>query len=205
MYKKQTFAIQFPECLRVHAAFRAGLLHPEGADRIISQPCIQQFVEIILAEPDDVLRYKEVPIRADQAAGQAPCFGHWQPHGCVAGCLEMYELVQRFRNILFSYQSSIPGGDSGRLTQCGIRNARKKAFATAWNDRNQLYKHTIEPPSMSWKITFFFIFQAQAVPLRGCHQTESANKTQLFLFLCRRAADLLQSPESEVINCRSSN
>ena len=42
------FAVPLPECPRVQAAFCAGILHPEGADRVIPMPSIKYGLEVVL-------------------------------------------------------------------------------------------------------------------------------------------------------------
>ena len=42
------FVVPLPDCLRVQAAFCAGLLHLEGADRVISLPSIKYGLEVVL-------------------------------------------------------------------------------------------------------------------------------------------------------------
>ena len=44
----QPFAVPLPDCPRVQAAFYAGLLHPEGADRVIPLPSIKYGLEVVL-------------------------------------------------------------------------------------------------------------------------------------------------------------
>ena len=42
------FVVPLPDCPRVQAAFCAGLLHPEGADRVIPLPSIKYGLEVVL-------------------------------------------------------------------------------------------------------------------------------------------------------------
>ena len=42
------FAVPLPDCPRVQAAFCAGILHPEGADRVIPMPSIKYGLEVVL-------------------------------------------------------------------------------------------------------------------------------------------------------------
>ena len=42
------FVVPLPDCPRVQAAFCAGLLHPEGADRVIPLPSIKYDLEVVL-------------------------------------------------------------------------------------------------------------------------------------------------------------
>ena len=42
------FVVPLPDCPRVQAAFCAGLLHPEGADRVIPLPSINYGLEVVL-------------------------------------------------------------------------------------------------------------------------------------------------------------
>ena len=42
------FVVSLPDCPRVQAAFCAGLLHPEGADRVIPLPSIKYGLEVVL-------------------------------------------------------------------------------------------------------------------------------------------------------------
>ena len=42
------FVVPLPDCPRVLAAFCAGLLHPEGADRVIPLPSIKYGLEVVL-------------------------------------------------------------------------------------------------------------------------------------------------------------
>ena len=42
------FVVPLPDCPQVQAAFCAGLLHPEGADRVISLPSIKYGLEVVL-------------------------------------------------------------------------------------------------------------------------------------------------------------
>ena len=44
----QPFAVPLPDCPRVKAAFCTGLLHPEGADRVIPLPSIKYGLEVVL-------------------------------------------------------------------------------------------------------------------------------------------------------------
>ena len=43
-----SFVVPLPDCPRVQAAFCAGLLHPEGADRVIPLPSIKYGLEVVL-------------------------------------------------------------------------------------------------------------------------------------------------------------
>ena len=42
------FVVPLPDCPRVQAAFCAGILHPEGADRVIPMPSIKYALEVVL-------------------------------------------------------------------------------------------------------------------------------------------------------------
>ena len=42
------FVVPLPDCPRVQAAFCAGLLHPEGADRVIPLPSVKYGLEVVL-------------------------------------------------------------------------------------------------------------------------------------------------------------
>ena len=42
------FVVPLPDCPRVQAAFCAGILHPEGADRVIPMPSIKYGLEVVL-------------------------------------------------------------------------------------------------------------------------------------------------------------
>ena len=63
-----SFVVPLPDCPQVRAAFCAGLLHPEGADRIIFLPSIKYGLEVVLptlAEiPKSQALLKELNIRS---------------------------------------------------------------------------------------------------------------------------------------------
>ena len=48
------FAVPLPDSPRVQAAFCAGLLHPEGADRVIPMPSIKYSLEVVLPTLDEI-------------------------------------------------------------------------------------------------------------------------------------------------------
>ena len=48
MASELPFVVPLPDCPRVQAAFCAGLLHPEGADRVIPLPSIKYGLEVVL-------------------------------------------------------------------------------------------------------------------------------------------------------------
>ena len=48
------FAVPLPDSPRVQAAFCAGLLHPEGADRVIPMPSIKYSLKVVLPTLDEI-------------------------------------------------------------------------------------------------------------------------------------------------------